>query len=143
MGFPDTALSFLIYPLGRKVTRTPISCQEARKVTRRSGVLGEEGFDPVEFVFGETELGRPDYAIDLVWPPPADDGRGDGGVAQGPGDGDLARRPAVSLPDLAQQLDQFQVLREPRLLEVRVVAAPVVGGEILDALWGQIGRAHV
>src|SRR5215207_7332477 len=103
-----------------------------------SGNLLEGRLYLLDLILGETELGRPDHAVHLVRSARAHDGRADGRVPERPGDGDLCRRPAVLLPDRVKQLDQLQVLREPRLLEVGVVAAPVVGGEVLDALGGHL-----
>src|ERR1035441_5106556 len=49
-------------------------------------------------------------------------------MAQRPRNGHFARRAAVPLADGAQQFGQLQIAGEPRLLEMRRAAAPIVAG---------------
>src|SRR5215218_10621196 len=102
------------------------------------GVLDQEALDPLQLLLAQAEIRRADYAVHLVRAPPADDGRGHGRVPQRPGDGDLGGGAPMLRSDLLQQPHQLQVAREPGLVELGGVAAPVVGGQVLHALWGHL-----
>ncbi len=101
----------------------------ATGVPARSEVLAAERLYPLEIVLVQAEVGRPGDAVDLVRPTAPDDGGRHGRVPQGPGDGYLGGRGVVAPPDLAQLLDELEVLGELGLLEVLGVAPPVVGGK--------------
>ena len=56
----------------------------------------------------------------------ADNGRGDCGIVQCPGDGDLTRRPAMPVADLTKQFDKLKIAREFGLLKLDILPAPVI-----------------
>ena len=60
---------------------------------------GEEGVDLGVFGFGEAEGEGGDDAFDLPGVAATDDGCGDGGVVEGPGDGDDAGADVVAGAD--------------------------------------------
>src|SRR5580700_2089394 len=66
-------------------------------------------------LFGaEAEVRGADHAFHLLGRAHADDGGRHRGMAEGPGDGDFARRAAVALADGAEQFGQLQIAREAR-----------------------------
>src|SRR5579864_7673128 len=86
-------------------------------------------FDDGEVVAAQLEVGGADDRIDLVGPSEADDRAVDGRVTQGPGDGDGAKARVVALCNGTHALDDREALGEARLLEARIVLAPVVLGQ--------------
>src|ERR1700756_4675244 len=60
----------------------------------------------------------------------ADNGGGHCRMAQHPCNGDLARRPAISLTDSSQALNECEVLRKLGLKKFRVAAAPITVGQL-------------
>lgn len=67
--------------------------------------LGEEVFDFIYFFVVQVEIAASHDASGLLGVAGSNDGTGDGGVAQGPGDGDFADRAVVTLGDFAKTLD--------------------------------------
>lgn len=82
--------------------------------------------DFVKVIVAKPEIRGTNEAIDLCGPACADDRARDRGTSERPGDGDLARRTSATCANGAELLDQFQVSREPRLLELGASPPPIV-----------------
>src|SRR6266481_3491753 len=120
---PDTTASF--------------PCNPKFIVLSLAGHLGRGG----AFDFGYVLRGQLDFAgahdfFGLVSVARADDGAGDGGKAQGPGNGDRAWNGLVTYGDSFQTLDQVKIFGKARFAKFRTVPAPIVFRELGDALAG-------
>src|SRR5438552_1727720 len=91
-------------------------------------------FDHHDVIVAELEVGRADDRIDLIRSTEADDRAVDGRIVERPGDRDRTWRHAVALRHGLDPLDERKLLAELRLLETRVVLAPVVLGQACDSL---------
>src|ERR1700731_3463982 len=96
----------------------------------------EEGVDIRIFGFDEAECDGGDDAFNLFGVAAADDGCGDGGIVERPGDGDDARGYFVTCADGFEEVGDGEVAGEERLLVVLCVAAEVVRGEGGCTLFG-------
>ncbi len=72
-------------------------------------------------------------AVNLIGFAEADDGGGDGGVVESPGEGDFTGCFAVGLTDFGEEIDEGEIAGEVGFLEIFIAAAPVVGGEMEGA----------
>lgn len=90
----------------------------------------------LELFFGEVEGCGGKNAVDLLGAAAADDRGGDGGVVEGPGDGDDAGFDVVTLADGAEQVDEFKVAGDEGFLELFGVATEIVLRHFGDAVFG-------
>src|SRR5229473_8340676 len=70
---------------------------------------GGYAFDFGDLVRGELQFASAHDAFGLPGVARANNGAGDSGMAQGPGDGDFTRGAAMARADLAQALDEFEI----------------------------------
>src|SRR5712691_6788823 len=88
---------------------------------------GRCAFDFGDFIACELQFSGAHDAFGLPGVAGAYDGSGDGGVAQGPGDGDFTGGAAVAGADLTKAFDEFQIFRQARVAEFRIAAAKIIG----------------
>src|SRR5262245_56145856 len=119
---PMCAIDWKITPPSPMASRASPGLEDARIYSLRSpsqvtatvngsSIRSQEGADPPQVLRVETQARGPDHAIDLLRAAGADDGGGDRRMAQGPGDGHLARRTPMARSDAAQHLHQALVAR--------------------------------
>src|SRR5215472_8775132 len=102
-----------------------------------SGNFALQGsFDLLDFALCQTKIRCPDNAFDLLRTARSDYSSGYCRVMQCPGDRDFAGGAAMAFADFAHMLDQAQIARQQRLLEIRQAATPVLVGKICDAFFG-------
>src|SRR5438552_13244271 len=101
---------------------------------------GGSAFDFRDFVGGEFQFARAHNAFGLLSVARANDGSGDGGMTQRPGDGHFAGSAAVTRADLAKAFDEFKVFRKGRFAKFRIAAAKIVGGQGGGAFAGHRAR---
>src|SRR6267142_606214 len=118
-------------------TTASLPCSPKFIVLSLAGHLGRGGaFDFSDILRGQLDFAGAHDFFGLLSIARSDDGAGDGGKAQGPGDGDRAWNGLVTRGDFFQALDEFKVFGKARLAKFRVVPAPIVFRELGDALAG-------
>src|SRR6266850_491088 len=91
------------------------------------------------FDFGDLARGEPQFtsahdAFGLLGVARANNGAGDSGMAQGPGDGDFTGGTPMACAHLAQALDEFDIFRQAWLAKFRTAAAKIIGWQRGGAL---------
>lgn len=100
------------------------------------GGFGQEILDRVDLFIVELEVAGGHDSGGLLGVAGADDGSGDGGVAKGPGDGNLADGAVVALGDFAEVIDEREIAGEIGLGEIVMAVTPVIFGKFGGALAG-------
>src|SRR5712664_242867 len=103
-------------------------------------------FDFGDLVGGELQFPSAHDAFGLLGVTRANNGAGDSGIAQGPGDGDFTRGAAMACADLAQALDEFEIFRQAWLAKFRTAAAKIIrrqcGGALASHCSGEQAGGH-
>src|SRR5712664_1095219 len=84
-------------------------------------------FDFGDLVGGELQFPSTHDAFGLLGVARANNGAGDSGIAQGPGDGDFTRSARMACADLSQAVDEFEIFRQAWLAKFRTAAAKIIG----------------
>src|SRR5712664_2581 len=117
---PDTTT---VLPLiFRSISRLHVDSCEFLADTNSGGYA----FDLGDLVRGELQFPSAHDAFGLLGVTRANNGAGDSGIAQGPGDGNLTRGAPMALADLAQALDEFEIFRQAWLAKFRTAAAKII-----------------
>src|SRR6267143_163108 len=91
-------------------------------------------FDLGDLARGELQFTSAHDAFGLLRVARANNGAGDSGMAQSPGDGDFTGCTPVAYADLAQALDEFEIFRQAWLAKFRTAAAKIIGRQRGGAL---------
>src|SRR6267378_3149738 len=91
-------------------------------------------FDLGDLARGELQFTSAHDAFGLLGVARANNGAGDSGMAQGPGDGDFTGGTPMACALLAQALDEFDIFRQAWLAKFRTAAAKIIGWQRGGAL---------